>query len=121
MCTLLEAGRGPRERFDLEPNTWSDVPSLKMTVTSAAVADDDTLYVTDGDEVVKKFNNKTRNWTEMTVMLIPRSGFPACVLNIYMVGGTENTNKVERYDVTDTIESCDLVGDIPSSHSWLSK
>ena len=39
-------------------------------------------------------------------MLIPRSGSAACVLNgqIYVVGGwhasTENTDKVERYDVT---------------------
>merc|ERR1719219_88549 len=41
----------------------------------------------------------------MASMLIPRSGSAACVVGdfIYVVGGghasTENTNKVERYDV----------------------
>ena len=60
----------------------------------------------DGIELVQKFDNKTGNWTEVAGMLIPRSGSAACVLNgyIYVVGGwhasTENTNKVERYDVT---------------------
>merc|ERR1711971_363083 len=108
------------------------------------------------------FDNKTGNWTEVAGMLIPRSGSAACVLNgyIYVVGvwhaSTENTNKVERYDVTrnlwefvacmterryrpgvaveegwdryhDTIECYDpvediwtVVGDMPSSRSWLS-
>ena len=98
-------------RFDPETNTWSDVPSLKMAVTSpAVVAHDGALYVTggailedgDGIELVQKFDNKTGNWTEVAGMLIPRSGSAACVLNgyIYVVGGwhasTENTNKVER-------------------------
>ena len=86
-----------------------------MAVTSpAVVAHDGALYVTggailedgDGIELVQKFDNKTGNWTEVAGMLIPRSGSAACVLNgyIYVVGGwhasTENTNKVERYDVT---------------------
>ena len=49
-------------RFDPETNTWSDVPSLKMAVTSpAVVAHDGALYVTKGDEVMKKFDNKTGN------------------------------------------------------------
>ena len=92
-------------------NHRSDVPSLKMAVTSpAVVAHDGALYVTggailedgDGIELVQKYDNKTGRWTEVAGMLIPRSGSAACVLNgyIYVVGGwhasTENTNKVER-------------------------
>ena len=103
------------ERFDPETNTWADVPSLKMAVTSpAVVAHDGALYVTggailedgDGIELVQKYDTKTGAWTEVAGMLIPRSGSAACVLNgyIYVVGGwhasTENTNKVERYDVS---------------------
>ena len=59
----------------------------------------------DGIELVQKFDTKTGSWSEVAGMLIPRSGSAACVLNgfIYVVGGwhasTENTNKVERYDV----------------------
>ena len=98
-------------RYDPDTNTWSDVPSLKMAVTSpAVVACDGALYVTggailedgDGIELVQKYDTKTWRWTEVSGMLIPRSGSAACVLNgyIYVVGGwhasTENTNKVER-------------------------
>ena len=79
-------------------------------------------------ELVQKYDTKSWSWTEVAGMLIPRSGSAACVLNgqsslliqamvtiqsskseglyagyIYVVGGwhasTENTNKVERYDV----------------------
>jgi len=102
------------ERYDPDTNTWADVPSLKMAVTSpAVVAYDGALYVTggailedgDGIELVQKYDTKSWSWTEVAGMLIPRSGSAACVLNgyIYVVGGwhasTENTNKVERYDV----------------------
>ena len=81
------------ERYDPETNTWSDVPSLKMAVTSpAVVACDGALYVTggailedgDGIELVQKYDTKTWRWTEVSGMLIPRSGSAACVLNGYI-------------------------------------
>ena len=54
VCTLSEAGNLKTTvlgRFDPETNTWSDVPSLKMAVTSPAeVAHDGALYVMDGDQ-----------------------------------------------------------------------
>ena len=80
-------------RYDPETNTWSDVPSLKMAVTSpAVVACDGALYVTggailedgDGIELVQKYDTKTWKWTEVSGMLIPRSGSAACVLNGYI-------------------------------------
>ena len=92
-------------RYDPETNTWSDVPSLKMAVTSpAVVACDGALYVTggailedgDGIELVQKYDTKTWKWTEVSGMLIPRSGSAACVLNgyIYVVSSGQSPDEV---------------------------
>ena len=92
-------------RYDPETNTWSDVPSLKMAVTSpAVVACDGALYVTggailedgDGIELVQKYDTKTWKWTEVSGMLIPRSGSAACVLNgyIYVVSSGQSPQEV---------------------------
>merc|ERR1719464_1540008 len=68
------------ERYDPDTNVWTPVASLKMA-----------------------------EWTEVAGMLIPRSGSAACLLGgfIYVIGGwhasTENTNKVERYDIQKNI------------------
>lgn len=59
----------------------------------------------DGIELVQRYDPLTDKWTKLSPMLIPRSGSAACILDgyIYVLGGwhasTENTNKVERYDV----------------------
>ena len=73
----------------LNTNTWSDVPSLKIAVTSpAVVAHNMALYVTggailedgDGIELVQKYDTETGRWTEVAGMLIQRSGSAVCVL-----------------------------------------
>ncbi|XP_043247543.1 kelch-like protein diablo isoform X2 [Amphibalanus amphitrite] len=102
------------ERYNTETNSWEQLPPLKVGITSAAVAaHDGFLYVAggaigeDGDGItcVQRFDPRTHTWAELAPMLIPRSGSAACVLDgkIYIIGGwhgaTENTNKVECYDI----------------------
>ncbi len=59
----------------------------------------------DGTDFVQRYDPRTDTWTELTPMLIARSGSACCILNgfIYVIGGwhasTENTNRVERLDI----------------------
>jgi hypothetical protein len=66
----------------------------------------------DGIELVQKFDAKTGHWTEVTGMLIPRSGSAACYLNgyIYVIG--KCLVKVYLHNPTDVVRHDTKIGSI---------
>ncbi|KAG1650863.1 Kelch-like protein 2 [Nymphon striatum] len=101
------------EQYNPKTNMWMPVSQMKIAVTSPAVASyNGHLIVTGGGILeegnstnhVQSYDPKADVWTELTPMVMARSGSAACVLNhqIYVIGGwrqsVDNTNTVECYN-----------------------